>query len=176
MDWDTIRESIQVAVLATFDELIVSVGDERLYVICLQTADDGISIGAGANTEEGYSAKCASEAELEDMTPEYRSYLRWAPAEWRFEVIGDAHFSGVNRDLSILLTDPDSNSTAHFARLIQIMTDGLAYLREARAEMLNNVALFVTISDSEIAEDVEQQSAGQLNPPSILNELLTRYA
>jgi hypothetical protein len=176
MDWDTIRVSIQAAVLVTFDELILSVGDERLYVICLQTAEDGISIGAGANTEEGYYAKCSSEAELEDITPEYRSYLRWAPAEWRFEVIDDSHFSAVNRDLNVLFTDFVSGYTAHFSRLIEIMTDGLAYLRKARAEMLNNVALFVTISDSEIAEDVEQQSAGQLNPQNILNELLTRYS
>jgi hypothetical protein len=103
MDWDTIRESIQAALLATFDELILSVGDERLYVICLQTAEDAISIGAGANTEEGYSAKCASEADLENMTPEYRSYLRRAPAEWRFEVIGDANFSSINHDLGVFV-------------------------------------------------------------------------
>jgi hypothetical protein len=52
MDWDTICESIEATVPATFDELILSVGDERLYVICLQTAEDPISIGASANTEE----------------------------------------------------------------------------------------------------------------------------
>jgi hypothetical protein len=176
MDWDTIRESIHAAVLATFDELIVSAGDERLYVICLQTAEDGISVGAGANTEEGYSARCAFEAELEDMTPEYRSYLRWSPAEWRFEVVGDTHYAAVNRDLSVLLTDSDINFTAHFARLIQTMTDGLAYLRKERADMLTNVALFVTVSDSETAEEVERQSAGLLNPQSISNALLGRYS
>jgi len=145
------------------------------YVICLQTAEDGISVGAGANTEEGYSAKCASEAELEDMTPEYRSYLRWSPAEWRFGVVGDAHFSAVNRYLSVLLTDSDINFTAHVARLIQTMTDGLAYLRKERADMLTNVALFATISDSETAKEAERQSADLLNPQRISTELIARY-
>jgi hypothetical protein len=102
--------------------------------------------------------------------------LRLAPAEWRFEVIGDANFSSINHDLGVLLTDLDRNCTAHFARLIQSMIDGLSYLRIQRADMLTNVALFVTITDSETAEEVDRQSAVLLNPQSILNELLSRYS
>jgi hypothetical protein len=34
------------------------------------------------------------------MTPEYSAYLRWAPAEWRYEIFGDDYFADVNRDLA----------------------------------------------------------------------------
>ena len=33
------------------------------------------------------------------MTPGYVAYLRWSPAEWRYEMFGDAHFAAINRDL-----------------------------------------------------------------------------
>jgi hypothetical protein len=56
------------------------------------------------------------------------------------------------------------------------MIDGLAYLRIQTADMLTNVAPFVTVTDGETAEEVERQSAGLLNPPNLLNELLSRYS
>ncbi|USQ96574.1 DUF4303 domain-containing protein [Caulobacter sp. RL271] len=105
MDWSTDVEKLRAATIAAFDALPSALEGQRLYAICLQTADDGMGVGFCANTEEGYVEKRASEAEVEDMTPEYSVYMRWAPAEWRYELFGDDHFADVNGDFTAASLD-----------------------------------------------------------------------
>lgn len=50
------------------------------------------------------------------------------------------------------------------------MIDALTHLRAERAQALESVTLFVTISDSEAAHAVERQSVHQLNPSTLAAE------
>ncbi|MET3667221.1 DUF4303 domain-containing protein [Caulobacter sp. 1776] len=170
MDWDARVEKLRTATIAAVDALTPLLEGQRLYAICLQTADDGMSVGFCANTEEGYAEKRASEAEVEEMTPQYSAYLRWAPAEWRYEFFGDDHFADVNSDLTAASLDGNEDFSAYFDRLIDAMIDALAYLRAERAQALDGVTLFVTISDSEEAKAVERRSADRLNPPTLAGQ------
>jgi len=170
VDWNAKVEKLRTATIATADALRSLLEGQRLYAICLQTADDGMSVGLCANTEEGYAEKRASEAEIEDMTPEYSAYLRWAPAEWRYEMSGDDHFADVNRDLAAASAHSDKGFSLYFDHLIDAMIDALAHLRAERAQALEAVTLFVTISDSEEAEAVERRSANRLNPTTLAGE------
>ena len=169
MDWNAKAEKLRAATIATVDALTSLLEGQRLYAICLQTADDGMSVGLCANTEEGYAEKRASEAEIEDMPPEYSAYLRWAPAEWRYEIFGDDHFADINRDLTAASAN-SKDFKIYFNHLIDAMIDTLAHLRAERAQALEGVTLFVTISDSEEAEAVERRSANRLNPPTLADE------
>jgi hypothetical protein len=170
VDWDARVEKLRTATIAAVDALTPLLEGQRLYAICLQTADDGMSVGFSANTEEGYAEKRASEAEVEDMTPQYSAYLRWAPAEWRYEFFGDDHFTDINRDLTAASLNGNEDFNAYFDHLIDAMIDALAYLRAQRAQTLEGVTLFVTISDSEKAKVVERRSANRLNSPSLANQ------
>lgn len=170
MDWNAKVEQLRTATIAAVDALTSFLEGHRLYAICLQTADDGMSVGFCANTEEGYAEKRASEAEIEDMTPQYSAYLRWAPAEWRYEVFGDDHFVDVNRDLTAVGVNSNKDFSLHFDRLIDAMIEALAHLRAERAQALEGVTLFVTISDSEEAKTVERRSADRLNPPILAGQ------
>jgi hypothetical protein len=161
---------LHTATIAAADALTASLEGQRLYAICLQTADDGMSVGFCANTEEGYAEKRASEAELEHMTPEYLAYLRWAPAEWRYEMFGDDHFADVNSDLTAASLNGGEDFSVYFDHLIDAMIDALTHLRAERAQALDGVTLFVTISDSEEAEAVEQRSANRLNSPTLASQ------
>ncbi|WP_158266570.1 DUF4303 domain-containing protein [Allosphingosinicella deserti] len=163
------------ATIGAADDLISSLAAERLYAICLQTADDGMSVGLCANTEEGYAEKRESEAEFEDMTARYEAYLRWTPAEWRYEMIGDAHLVDVNRDLTAAALDAKEAFDTHFDRLIEAMIDALATLRAERGTALDGITLFVTISDSEEAEAIEHRSAVRLNPPALAAPFVGRF-
>lgn len=169
MDWNAEVERLRTATIATVDALASLLEGQRLYAICLQTADDGMSVGLCANTEAGYAEKRASEAEIEDMTPEYLAYLRWAPAEWRYEMFGD-DFADINRDLTAVSLSSDGGFSLHFDRLIDAMIDALAHLRVERARALEGVTLFVTISDSDEAAAVERRSADRLNPPILADQ------
>lgn len=170
MDWNVGAEKLRGATLAAADALTSLVKGQQIYAICLQTADDGMSVGLCANTEQGYADRRVLEAEIEDLTAEYAAYLRWTPAEWRYEMVGDDHFADVNRDLSAASLDANKAFSRHFDRLIDVMIDALAHLRTARAQALEGVTLFVTISDSEQAQAVERRSAHRLNPPGLADQ------
>ena len=170
MNWNAKVEKLRAATIAAVDALRSVLEGQRLYAICLQTADDGMSVGFCANTEEGYAEKRASEAEIEDMTPQYSAYLRWAPAEWRYEFFGDAPFADINRDLTAASVNSNKDFSLYFDRLIDAMIDALAHLRAERAQALEGVTLFVTISDSEEAKAVERRSADRLNPPRLAGQ------
>lgn len=170
MDWDAELEKLRAATIITVDTLTPLLDGQRLYAICLQTANDGMSVGLCANTEEGYAEKRASEAEIEEITPEYSAYLRWSPAEWRYEMVGDDHFADVNSDLTAASLNGSEDFSAHFDRLIDAMIDALAHLRTERAQALDGVTVFVTISDSEEAKGVERRSVDRLNPPPLASQ------
>jgi len=167
VNWSVRAENLRVATIAAVDKLSAELEGQGLYGICLQTADDGMSVGFCANTEEGYAKKRAAEAKVEDITPDYAAYLRWAPAEWRYESFGDGYFAEVNRDLTAASLGSSADPILHSDRLIDAMIDALAHLRVERAQLLAGVMLFVTISDSEAAPAVERRSVHRLNPPAL---------
>lgn len=167
MNWVAITGELRAATIAAVDMLSAVLGEQRLYAICLQTADDGMSVGFCANTEEGYAEKCDSEAEIEKMSPDYTAYLRWAPAEWRYEGFGDDPFADINRDLTAASIASNDDFALYFDHLIHAMIGALAHLRLERAEALEGVTLFVTISDTEAAQGVEQQSIHRLNQSTL---------
>ena len=53
MNWSVRAENLRVATIAVVDELSVELEGQGLYGLCLQAADDGMSVGFCANTEEG---------------------------------------------------------------------------------------------------------------------------
>lgn len=167
MDWSVRADNLRVATIAAADMLGSALEGQHVYAICLQTADDGMSVGFCVNTEEGYAGKHAAAADVEDVTPDFAAYLRWAPAEWRYESFGDDCFAEINRDLTAAILGSSGDFALHFDRLIDVMIDTLAHLRAERAEALAGVTLFVTISDSDAAEAVERRSVHRLNPPTL---------
>lgn len=170
VDWIAMTGELRAATVAAVDMLSSVLEEQRLYAICLQTADDGMSVGFCANTEEGYAEKRASEAEIQDMTPDYAAYLRWAPAEWRYEDFGDDPFADINRDLTAASIAPNDDFALYFDHLIHAMIDALDHLRAERTQALEGVTLFVTISGSEAAQAVEQQSVHRLNRSALAAE------
>ncbi|WP_454762214.1 DUF4303 domain-containing protein [Caulobacter segnis] len=170
MDWIAVAGELQAATVAAVDMVSSKLEKQRLYAVCLQTADDGMSVGFCANTEESYAEKRAAEAEIEDMSPDYAAYLRWTPAEWGYEGFGDDLFADINRDLTAASAAVHDDFALYFDHLIRAMTDALAYLRAERALVLDGVTLFVTISDSEAADAVERRSVQRLNRSTLAAE------
>lgn len=107
---------------------------------------------------------------MEDITPDYAAYLRWAPAEWRYESFGDGYFAEINRDLTAASLSSSEDPPLPSDRLINAMIDALAHLRAERAQLLAGVTLFVTISDSQAAPALERRSVHRLNPPALAGE------
>jgi hypothetical protein len=174
MNWVKWRSELQAATVSAFDEMSAGLKGEQLYAVSLQTDDGAMTVGPCANVEEGYAERMAAEAE--DMSAQEAAYNRWAPAEWRYEMFGDAAFETLNADLREAIFDPDCDFDAHFTHLLDAMADALAHLRAERGPALESVTLFVTISDGEDTEAVEDRYATQLNPPQLAQAFLQRYA
>ncbi|WP_206243735.1 DUF4303 domain-containing protein [Novosphingobium terrae] len=176
MDWNAKAHELATATIAAVDELLSSLQGERLYAISLQTDDGGMSVGPSANTEEGYAASHAAAATSRTLSTAYEAYLRWNSAEWRYEILGDAHFEEINSALSDMEPgDTGEDFDSYFAKLIDAMIGALATLRAKRAEALEGVTLFVSITDSDEARAIEDRSATLLNPVPLAEAFLRRF-
>ncbi len=172
-----LNTSIRDAARAAFGELCRAHPNERFYAFALYTDDGWMTIVPAANSEEGLRRAVG-----DDTDPADHRYYRWATAEWAYEAAGDEHFDAANA----LLKAPDSDeaqSGGHQEKgdaLLASMTEGLRLLDAegffGRGTERETVTLFVSISDSDEAEEVETSSAQQLNPPAVAAAYAARDA
>ncbi len=173
MDWQAIRNELSQAILRAFDRFHERLDEEQVYALCLSVSEDGMAIGLNANTESCFARKLSEERELEDMTPQYERYLRWSPAEWCFEGVDDAAFQGIN-DMLVQVVLGDGLGASGFHDLIDAMIGSLETVRSMRADSLQGVTMFVTVTDSDDAEAIENRSAIAINPPDIARYFVSR--
>ncbi|MCJ9730081.1 DUF4303 domain-containing protein [Bradyrhizobium sp. PRIMUS42] len=172
MNWKDISEEIEVSSLKAVESLFSRYDREHIYALALFTSDDGASISMAANTEEGYQAHLAAEAEDEPNSPEDEIYYRWAPAEWVVEGWDRAAFSRVN---ALLAQQEKSDFDSYFDNLIEAMITALATVKETLGERLADVTAFVTVTDSGAAEGIENASASRINAADLAGRFLLRF-
>ncbi|RYE73454.1 MAG: DUF4303 domain-containing protein [Oxalobacteraceae bacterium] len=178
MDWNDIARRLEAAVLTAFDDLIALAPEPGFYALALVTEDGAMSVGLAANTEETVSIRLEAEHRESSGDPsEEEAWIRWGVGEWRHEGWRDDLFSDVNRLLCEAVLAPRSHaSDSRLAGLVEAMTMALERLRQARGVLLADTILFVTLTDSDAAEAVEDASACRLNPPDLRDHFLARYA
>ncbi|KQV62407.1 hypothetical protein ASC70_17910 [Caulobacter sp. Root343] len=125
-----------------------------------------------ANTEEGYQIHLAAEAEDEPNSPEDEIYYRWASAEWVVEGWDRAAFSRVN---ALLAQQEKADFDSYFDNLIEAMTNALVFAKAALGERFAEVTAFVTVRDSDDAEEIENASASRINAAALANRFLLRF-
>lgn len=166
------RTTLQEAALAAFDEAYSAVSGERVYGVALTTDDGAMGVGLCITTVEHYETARAEAAEAGVLSsPGYDAYLRWDTAEWLDELAGWKHFEPITR---VLFDDPDEAEDG-FEEHIDALIEALAHLRRERAEALAGVTLFVSVTDSDEAESIEDRSAAELNPPDLSGPFLRRH-
>ena len=175
---------IRNAARQAFGELRRAHPDETFYAFALYTDDGWMTIVPAANSEEGFRRVAE-----DDPDPAEHHYARWATAEWAYEAVGDEHFDAANDLLNASPTD-DRTGEDEPARqerryggqgeaLLACMVEGLRLLDAegffGTGEDRERVTLFVSISDSDEAEEVETSSARQINPPGVAAAFAKRY-
>jgi hypothetical protein len=175
MDWDVIQNQIEQSVKRAFDEFVAENVNDQLYALCLSVSEDGMGLGLNGNNESCFDKKLSSESKFEEITPQYESYLRWSPAEWCFEDIGDDLFQPINDALTQAALHDGLDET-DFVKLINAMIASLRRLRETRADALKGVTLFVTVTDSDEAKEIENRSATDINPSDVSQGFVSRIS
>jgi hypothetical protein len=107
--------------------------------------------------------------------------VRWATAEWAYEGAGADHFDAACKLLNSDKrddTDDDRGYRAFANKVIGSMVGALRELDEAgffgTGDDRERVTVFVTVSDSDAAEQIENQSAKQLNPAAVAKRFAKR--
>lgn len=173
MDWDTIRNELAQAVQRAFADFRAGTDSDQLYALCLSASEGGMGIGLNANTEFCFNEKLSSESLAEEITPQYESYLRWSPAEWGSEGIGDDGFQPLNDALTQAVLN-DALDESSLEKLVDAMIAALCHFHEAQGDTLKGVTLFVTITDSDDTKAIEDQSAIIINAPDVGQALISR--
>lgn len=172
--WNSVRLAMDAAVIQAVGTLIEEVGTdgEGVYAIAAYTDGDGRTVSIAANTERG--RRCAMDADAGDGPPSAldEANLRWSSSEWAMEGRGRHELATTNA----MLADVDRrDADAAFEAVIKAMTRSLASARSRFADALKDVTLFVTVTDDDDAEAIENASAALLNPPHLLQEFLSRF-
>jgi hypothetical protein len=179
IDFNRLRGLVRDAARAAFDEVRAAHSGEVFYAFALYTDGDAMTAVPAANSEQGYRRAVDRRGET---GPAELAYLRWATAEWAYEAAGDAHFRAATDLLNAPgRYDPADDRAARaytdqfHATLIGALRDldaeGFFGTGEARA----GVTLFVTISDSGAARQLENRSARQLNPKPVYRRFMSRF-
>ncbi|WP_454719099.1 DUF4303 domain-containing protein [Caulobacter segnis] len=172
MNWKDISEEITTSTLDATRSLLRQFDRRGIYALALFTSDDGARVSMAANTEEGYLAHLEAEAQDEPNSPDDETYYRWSSSEWGIEGWDRPAFSRVNE---LLAQQDRSDRDTYSGNLIEAMTAALVTVKETLGEQVANVTAFVTVTDSDVAETIENASASRINAPDLANRFLRRF-
>lgn len=148
----------------------------RVRALYGQRRDDG---GAGANSIEGLGRIRAQRAIADD---DPAPWCTWGSAEWAYEAAEASPFNAICGRLADEVLSPRFVQSRFAAFSRQLQTDMIEALRLLDREGLFGtgedraaITLFVSISDDDAAEALENASAKALNPPAVADAFLRRY-
>ncbi len=180
LDFTQFRTAVRDAAEKAFTEVRAAHPDEHFYAFALYTDDGAMTVVPAANTEEGFQRKVGEDgAEA--------NYYRWATGEWAYEAVGSKAFQAasdlLNADDRYEGEESDDEDDPAFAafksQVIEAMTLGLAEMEAegffGSGPARERVTLFVSISDSDESEMVEDASARSLNPLPVYERFAVRY-
>lgn len=146
---------------------------EDIYAYALYTDSSAMSISFGANSVSNFNNRLATE---DEVTSEDVAYFKWNTAEWEYESYAEEKFENINNQLSNLsLTMNESEFQTFFEDLITIMTEALKIAKTNTTKETKKSTFFITVTDDDIAEEIENKSATVINTPEVAKLFLRRY-
>ncbi|RQS88769.1 DUF4303 domain-containing protein [Burkholderia contaminans] len=174
MDIQDLIGKIAQATTSVFSALKSEHPNEDFYAFALYTDSSAMSVQAAGNSEQALQNVLKN---ADERSPEQDAYYRWASSEWPYEAFHGAEFKGISK---IVRESPDRSNFLKFkADVHAAMIDALRTV-DARGLFgtgpdREKIIIFVTITDDDDAEQLENDSAKQLNSPTAYQRFLNRY-
>lgn len=177
---------IREAVKEDVKKILKEVGDEQIYAAALVTDSDCISLYLVVNTYEKMRQKDLKylewmksdlEAEeIEGIKGGSLSITKWIPDEWAYSGGRGCELSKVSQ---MLFTKEEENSAEyaeHTALFFEAVTDAWKALISDKVfgEKSEEITYFISISDDEKAETIENYSASLLNGQEVYEAFMKR--
>lgn len=177
MDWVDLEVRVYEAAKSAFSSLKKARPNEEFYVCALYTDSGAMTICPSANSFRGLEEKISQEDE-EDRSNEVVQYYKWASSEWAYEAWQSEDFEGVCKSLRESAERSDFENFQ--SQVFLTMTNALLLLKnEGFFQSFNarqSPVLFVTITDDDRAEELENKSARILNGEQVFGEFVNRYS
>ena len=159
--WQNVAAMIRDAVAADLREILGRIDDERIYTVALVTDRYCCSLFLAVNTLEYL--------ESEDEEPD--DECKWHPDEWGYS---DGHDSELVK-LSKTLWE-NHNTLPGEAFFFNAMISAMKQVKDSGifGERTEEITWFISISDNDDAENLEDSSAMTLNSPELAASFLNR--
>ena len=181
----TLAPAIRQAVKDTMKKIRQEAGNEHIYAAALVTDSDCVTLFLAVNTEEalekrdkkdrteerlGYLAPYLSPEKLRQIADGTVSLNRWLPDEWDYSDGKDSGLNQVSKQLfdkeaSLSDTPGDEYDEVHERFQDLFLETVIEVFQELREEGVfgPEVTCFVSMSDDDRAEEIEDDSARRLN-------------
>ncbi|SCW62352.1 protein of unknown function [Paenibacillus tianmuensis] len=147
--------------------------DERVYACAFGTDSDFITLFLAVNTEESLARHIAA-MKKKDLcsSEEDEIYYRWGISEYQY---GDeSHFNHISKLLYAVENayDYKDQLVAIIARVVQ-ETDEAIFTQYGQSK--ENIVFFVSMTDDEMAEELENETVVLMTKPELAADFLKRY-
>ncbi len=174
MNWNGFEAEVFKLVVQALEALQAEHSDEGFYAFSLYTDSSAMTIAFAANSHEALECKLLEEDE-EDRD-DSRQYYTWATSEWKYEAWRGELFKSACKALRV---DVERSNIADFRKkLYAAMTNILRALRQSdcfKSFAVQEPILFVTVTDDETAEHVENETARAINSQSAYESFANRF-
>jgi hypothetical protein len=168
-----LKEKLLLAAKKTFDSLSTTKKNESFYAYVLYTDSSFMSISASANSEEKLKEIVSNQ---DDNSHAAYCYYRWSFSEWGYESWMAEEFKEVS---SYLRNSPERENFEEFSsNVTEVMKLVLLELKKQRIFEKNKddrVIAYASITDDDLSEQLEDESAFLLNSENLYKEFTHRY-
>lgn len=170
-----------------FRQTLKEVGEEHIYAAALVLDSDCVSIFMAVSTYENMKEKdekyvemlksSLSDEQLAAVSKGEASFVKWTPDEWGYP---DDRKCQLNKVAELLFSEESKNSK-EFEENKQLIIDTIisAFKSVIEERILEenseDIVYFVSMSDDEDIEVLENESAERLNPEWVYEKFLNRY-
>lgn len=159
--------------LQDLEHILSQVAHEKVYACAFGTDGDFITLFLAVNTEESL-ARHITDMKSKGLCDDAESeiYYRWSCSEFQYGE--ESHFNHISRLLY---------ATEHTYQYKDEMVNILAkVVRETNEELFaqygqvkEDITFFVSMTDDELAEELENQSVALMTNPALIPSFLARY-
>ncbi|MBQ7955904.1 MAG: DUF4303 domain-containing protein [Lachnospiraceae bacterium] len=184
--FDEIRLEVYKAVKQDVKKILNQIGQEQIYGAALVTDSDCITLYFAVNTYEKMREKDLkymnmfqahlTEEKIEGLKNGALSMTKWVPAEWAYSGGKESELNNVSK---LLYQKEEANSAEYegnTALFFEAVTEAWRMLIADKilGEKTEDITYFVSMSDDNRSETIENYSASQLNRQELYEAFLKR--
>lgn len=183
-----LEHNIEQAVKKDMKKILKETGNEKIYAVALVADSDCITLYLAVNTYEFMEKHDKeylidmdlSEEDIKNLKEGSASLTQWLPDEWGYSDDDNSELAKIS-ELLYENSESDEYDDKEYEEnqklFFETVTSAFKHLIEEKVfgEYSEKITYFISMSDDDRAEAIENNSAKLLNSPNIYETFLNRY-